>query len=188
MSNPKVLFPLDGRALEFLKQNPAVSQSILVDAGHDISRVATVIGPIFDAASRCESSSYYVQAVTTGTTAFLTTNLPDERTTHVTEVAVGWLIGRSPNCAISVQDASISRCHAVIGYRSNQGFYIIDVGSSNGTFVNGTRLAPMAQCPLQDGDVITLSQMRVEFLVSGWAQQLANQLEYEEDITQAEFF
>ncbi len=99
---------------------------------------------------------------------FLTTNLSDHQTAHVTEAASGWLIGRSPNCAIAVEDPSISRRHAVIGHRPNQGFYIIDVGSSNGTFVNDSRLIAMEQCLLNDGDIIKLSNTCVEFFVSGW--------------------
>lgn len=176
-SGSNVLSGSTNSTWDFLQQNPAISQSLLAETGHDIHRVATIIGPILDAPSRCEISSYYIQAVTTGRTAFLTTNLPDISGTHVTEAAAGWLIGRSPNCAIALQDPSISRCHAVIGYRPDQGFYIIDVGSSNGTFVNGRRLVPMVQRYLKDSDLIELSHTRVEFFVSGWHERI------DEDIT-----
>jgi pSer/pThr/pTyr-binding forkhead associated (FHA) protein len=168
MLNLKLSSKTDGQTLDFLSQNPSISQSLLAEAGHDIGRVSTIIRPVLEAPSRCEISSYYIQAVTTGRTAFLTTNLSDHQTAQVTEAASGWLIGRSPNCAIAVEDPSISRCHAVIGHRPNQGFYIIDVGSSNGTFVNGSRLIAMEQCLLNDGDIIKLSNTCVEFFVSGW--------------------
>lgn len=161
----------DGRALSFLKQNPTISQTLIAEVGDDFSRVTTFIEPILDAPNRCEISSHYIQAVTTGRTAFLTTNLPDMHKTHVTELGSGWLIGRSPNCAITVDDPSISRCHAVIGHRPNRGFYIIDVGSSNGTFINGCRLATLKQRFLEDGDLIELSHTRVEFFVAGVQEQ-----------------
>ncbi len=157
-----------GRTLKFLKQNPSISQSLLAEADADLRLVSTIIEPILEAPNRCESSTYYIQAVTTGRSAFLTTNLPDCNTTHVSEIGVGWLIGRSSNCAITIDDPSISRCHAVVGHRPGRGFYIIDVGSSNGTFVNGRRLSTLKQCFLEDGDLIELSHTRVEFFVSGW--------------------
>lgn len=157
----------DPRAVNFLEQNPSISQSLLADADHDISRVATLIGPILDAPNRCEISAYYIQAVTTGRTAFLTTNLPDRQSTHATGAATSWLIGRDRSCAITIRNPSISRCHAVIGHCSERGFFIMDVGSSNGTFLNRRRLAALEQRFLSDGDLVELSNVRAEFFVSG---------------------
>ncbi len=171
MLNLKPSHSSTGRALNFLKQNPSISQTLIAEVGEDFSRVSTLIQPILDAPNRCEISSYYIQAVTTGRAAFLTTNLPNMHQTHVTEIGSGWLIGRSLNCAITVEELSISRCHAVIGHRPNHGFYIIDVGSSNGTFVNGRRLATLKQQFLEDGDLIELSHTRVEFFVAGIKDQ-----------------
>ncbi|MBW4691007.1 MAG: FHA domain-containing protein [Lyngbya sp. HA4199-MV5] len=109
--------------------------------------------------------------MTTGRTAFLTTNLPDNRATHVTSVGTSWLVGRSTNCAISINNASISRCHAVIGHCPDRGFYIMDVGSSNGTFVNCRRLAALEQRFLNDGDLVELSHTRMEFFISGYSNR-----------------
>jgi hypothetical protein len=162
-----------GRTLKFLNQNPAISQSLLAETGADLSRVSTIIEPILEAPNRCEISSCYIQAVSTGRSAFLTTNLPECNKTHVSEIGSGWLIGRSPNCAITVDDPSISRCHAVVGHRPGKGFYIIDVGSSNGTFVNGCRLSTLKQRFLEDGDLVELSHTRVQFFVSGWSAQFS---------------
>jgi pSer/pThr/pTyr-binding forkhead associated (FHA) protein len=137
----------------------------LAEVGPDVSRVATFIGPVLNAQSRCEISSYYIQAVTTGRTAFLITNLSDMGANYVTEVANSWLIGRNSSCAIAVMNRSISRCHAVIGCCTDRGFYIMDLGSSNGTRVNRRRLVPQEQRFLQDGDLIELSSIQVEFFV-----------------------
>jgi len=156
------------RALSFLAQNPELSHSLLAEVGSDLSQIATFVEPILDAPSRCEISIYYIQAVTTGRTAFLTTNLPDVRSTHVTQVSTNWVIGRSRTCAIAVPSTSISRCHAVIGFCLERGFYVIDLGSSNGTFVNRRRLHPQEQRFLNDGDLLELSHTRLEFFVSGW--------------------
>lgn len=175
MSNLKLSSDSDPRALTFLEQNPAISRSLQQDFGSNLTQVATIIGPILDAADRCELSVYYIQAVTTGRTAFLTTNLPDVRSAHVTEVATSWLIGRGQTCAIPVTDASISRCHAVIGHCPSRGFYIMDVGSSNGTFINRRRLATLEQRFLHDGDLVELSNTKIEFFISGWQEEVKPQ-------------
>jgi pSer/pThr/pTyr-binding forkhead associated (FHA) protein len=67
---------------------------------------------------------------------------------------------------VVVQDRSVSRCHAVVGYDMQQGFYIMDVGSSNGTCLNATRLAVLKRYPLKDGDVIAMCNLNVEFFIA----------------------
>jgi FHA domain len=107
--------------------------------------------------------SYYIQASRLEHRGFLKTNLTQVGETQVTEIGSTWLLGRSRNCAIAVPDRSISRCHAVIGYDQGQGFYLMDVGSSNGTFLNQQRLSILERYPLKDGDIINLCHVRVEF-------------------------
>ncbi len=155
------------RARNFLERHPALSRSLLADCATDIDRVATIIEPILDARHRCATSTFYIQAVTTGRTAFLTTNLPDGQSTQVLEPGATWLIGRNSSCVLVVPKTAISRCHAVVGFSITQGFYIMDVGSKNGTFVNRRRLVPQEQRFLRDGDLIELSRIGVEFFISG---------------------
>ncbi len=110
--------------------------------------------------------SYYIQAAQVNHRAFLTTNLSNPESPQVTVISSTWLLGRSRNCAIVVQDRSVSRCHAVVGYDVQQGFYLMDVGSSNGTCLNSTRLAVLKRYPLKDGDVIALCNLKVEFFIA----------------------
>ncbi|MDR3307504.1 MAG: FHA domain-containing protein [Coriobacteriales bacterium] len=66
------------------------------------------------------------------------------------------IIGRSKTCTICVSDSTmVSRQHAVIHLDGNRAF-ISDNGSSNGTFINGLRLAPQQRTPLSPGDHVTL--------------------------------
>ncbi len=60
-------------------------------------------------------------------------------------------------------DAGISRRHAILAHRDN-GYVIEDLGSANGTFVNGRRLAPQAAVQLRSGDELKCGTMvfRVE--------------------------
>lgn len=50
------------------------------------------------------------------------------------------VLGRHPDCDILVDAAAVSRRHAQITYRDND-YFVEDLGSRNGTFVNESRLA-----------------------------------------------
>lgn len=60
--------------------------------------------------------------------------------------------------------AGVSRLHAVIK-RSAGSVIFMDLGSANGTFLNGNRLAPNAEQILRHGDVISLGKMRIQVLI-----------------------
>ena len=61
------------------------------------------------------------------------------------------IIGREADADIQIQAPAISRNHAKLSRRP-QGYWIEDLGSSNGTFVNGIRLED--RVPLKSGDRI----------------------------------
>ncbi len=66
-------------------------------------------------------------------------------------------IGRSADNQIVVNDAEVSRRHArIIARQDTQGtkYFIEDLGSTNGTFVNGLRCNQLT--PLVDGDSVEL--------------------------------
>jgi hypothetical protein len=62
-------------------------------------------------------------------------------------------IGREPINDIVMNDPEVSRRHTRISFRDG-GFMAEDLGSTNGTFVNGRRLA--GATPLHHGDIIDL--------------------------------
>ena len=75
--------------------------------------------------------------------------------------------GIRPDIDLSKYDPAsrISRRHARITSRGGQ-FYIEDLGSANGTFVNGrTRLKPQEPYPLVNGDVIKFGETTLKFAV-----------------------
>lgn len=62
-------------------------------------------------------------------------------------------------------DNGVSRLHAVI--RRNSGnVLVMDLGSSNGTYVNGTRLMPNIGQPLRHGDVLALGKLKMQIVLS----------------------
>ncbi|MBW4419147.1 MAG: FHA domain-containing protein [Myxacorys californica WJT36-NPBG1] len=152
----------------FLNKHPAISRSRLADFDDNVEQLSTLVEPLLESPSQC-TTPYFIQGATTGRTTFLTTNLADTREAkpvlRSALTASTWLIGRSHNCAITVLDRSISRCHAVIGHHPVQGFYVMDMGSTNGTFLNRQRLPILERRVLQDGDLIAFSHLQIEFFM-----------------------
>lgn len=64
-------------------------------------------------------------------------------------------IGREPDRDITLPDPSVSRLHAQI-VRQRDGYFITDVRSSNGTFINGQQLT--APALLSSGDVLRIGE------------------------------
>lgn len=62
-------------------------------------------------------------------------------------------------------DNGVSRLHAVI--RKNQGnVVLVDLGSSNGTYVNGLRIMPNIEQPLRHGDIVALGKLKMQIVMS----------------------
>ena len=69
-------------------------------------------------------------------------------------------LGRHPEQSVQVLDRVVSKQHAEIIFRDDQ-FWLCDLGSRNGTFVNGNRVdRPYA---LLDGDQIGMGTTRIAF-------------------------
>ena len=60
--------------------------------------------------------------------------------------------------------AGVSRLHAVIR-RNGAAIAFMDLGSANGTFVNGNRLTPNTEQMLNHGDILALGKMRIQVLI-----------------------
>jgi FHA domain-containing protein len=71
-------------------------------------------------------------------------------------------IGRLPECDIVLSDPNVSRRHAEVRRRGND-FVVVDLGSTNGTKVNG---AGVRERRLADGDEITVGGTHIRFEAS----------------------
>jgi pSer/pThr/pTyr-binding forkhead associated (FHA) protein len=58
--------------------------------------------------------------------------------------------------------AGVSRRHNRL-LRQGEAWFVEDLGSINGTFVNGVRVAPQQMMSLKDGDVIRCGHMELKF-------------------------
>ncbi|MGB8861191.1 MAG: DUF3662 and FHA domain-containing protein [Ilumatobacteraceae bacterium] len=72
-------------------------------------------------------------------------------------------IGRLPDCTIPVNDANVSRRHAEVR-PAGSAFVVVDLGSTNGTKVNGTRIE--GERSLADGDIVSVGSTHVRFEAS----------------------
>ena len=69
-----------------------------------------------------------------------------------------WMvIGRGRSADLVISEPTISRAHAAIGWDA-EGFFMQDLGSTNGTKVNGQR-SPLAR--LTDGDELQLGKLQL---------------------------
>jgi hypothetical protein len=60
--------------------------------------------------------------------------------------------------------SGVSRLHAVVKRDSNR-VAVMDLGSSNGTYVNGRRLNPHTEESLSHGDIVALGKLKIQILL-----------------------
>jgi len=74
------------------------------------------------------------------------------------------VIGRHPGCDIAIQDKNVSRQHAAIDV-DDAGLALEDLGSRNGTFLNGTPVR--SRMPLTHGDTIAIAKHVIRVMSAG---------------------
>lgn len=72
-------------------------------------------------------------------------------------------IGRLPECTVPVPDANVSRRHCEVRPQGSA-FVLVDLGSTNGTKVNGVRI--QGERTLADGDVVSVGSLNLRFEAS----------------------
>jgi pSer/pThr/pTyr-binding forkhead associated (FHA) protein len=69
-------------------------------------------------------------------------------------------IGRTPDAGVFLDDVTVSRNHALLVHRQDA-YYIDDLGSLNGTYVNRRRIESHK---LEDGDEIQIGKYKLSYL------------------------
>jgi hypothetical protein len=86
--------------------------------------------------------------------------LPDGQRMVLGEAIV--TVGRLAECTLMLEDRNVSRNHAEI-QPFGTGFKLVDLGSTNGSRVNGERVA---ERQLRDGDLVEFGAMTIRFEAS----------------------
>ena len=71
------------------------------------------------------------------------------------------VIGRSRQSQVVLPDPHISRRHTLIQQQNDREYWLVDLGSSNGTRLNGRRL--VQPCRLKMGDLISVQEYEFRF-------------------------
>jgi pSer/pThr/pTyr-binding forkhead associated (FHA) protein/tetratricopeptide (TPR) repeat protein len=85
-----------------------------------------------------------------------------------------WVAGRDPDCEITIDSPHVSRKHFELA-RTNSGYFITDLGSSNGTKVNGLKIPPHEPTQLTSGDDIRVMSIEMTFEIRD--TQFANRVD-----------
>lgn len=72
--------------------------------------------------------------------------------------------GRNPDSAVFLDDITVSRQHAVIERRSDGAWFVRDIGSLNGTYVNGEQVD---ETKLASGDEVQIGRFKLTFFSAG---------------------
>lgn len=110
----------------------------------------------------------YIQGLVLRQQIYLVTNILGNGSQCLTQSQNLWLIGRdSQRVNLPILDKRLSRRHAAIRFANGQ-FYLVDLGSSNGSYINGE---PVRRCmPLKDGDRIRLGSLSFAFFICNFMQ------------------
>lgn len=95
-----------------------------------------------------------------------------------------YVIGRSPDCDIIINDPSVSRVHARITHKGNK-FFIEDLKSHNGTWIDNKSIDPGKKNQVKEGTTLTLGNALLSLnkdangdgLISQFSIDLSEQLQ-----------
>jgi hypothetical protein len=144
---------------------------VMVETGRDLFAKVTVIKPSFDATDPSQKPGVGTlpESVTqsgqadkvAGDARSLELRNADGQSYQVRlrAGAAPAYIGRVAGNAVRIDDSSISRMHCSIALRSNGEIVVADLGSSNGTFVNGQILSLNEARAVKAGDTIKVGDI-----------------------------
>jgi hypothetical protein len=76
-------------------------------------------------------------------------------------------VGRQPDCDLVVNEPSVSKRHAKLCWHGpNVGCTVVDLRSSNGTFVNAKELEPGGELHVRDGDLLGFGDATFAYMLA----------------------
>jgi hypothetical protein len=77
------------------------------------------------------------------------------------------VVGRQPSCELVINDPSVSKEHARLCWQGkSDSCTVVDLGSMNGTQINGHRLEPHKEYFVQDGDLVRFGDADFAYLTA----------------------
>jgi pSer/pThr/pTyr-binding forkhead associated (FHA) protein len=128
--------PADGGAVGSGDYLPAVTTSYAMDFAGDEEKTVVGAAPM----------SAYIKIVD---------NTNDTKELIRLEAGDSWIAGRDSSANIQIRDPRVSRRQFEIRRAGSQ-YYIIDLGSVNGTLVNGSPISTADPLPIKSGDSISV--------------------------------
>jgi len=104
-----------------------------------------------------EQDRLIVEAMVEAGGGFLPQLVSDEGAFFISKPSIS--IGRSDGCDFIIKSQTVSRKHAEILFERDT-YFIRDLNSSNGTFVNGKKIS---QTELRNGDFIEFGEIKIKF-------------------------
>ena len=90
-------------------------------------------------------------------------------------------VGRVPDSVLQIDDISVSSRHAELALADGGDYILRDVGSTNGTMLNGRDVVANEEHKLQDGDKITFGKIETSYVSENPAE--ARPLPEAEEVT-----
>lgn len=75
------------------------------------------------------------------------------------------VIGRSTEAHIGIPDPGVSRTHLEISIKHGK-VWLNDLGSANGTFINGKKMIPKSRAAYNDGEIIQVGSQRIKITIT----------------------
>ncbi|RME16900.1 MAG: FHA domain-containing protein [Bdellovibrio sp.] len=82
---------------------------------------------------------------------------------------VSWTVGRDEECSIQISHPNLSRKHFEIS-KEEEKYYLIDLKSSNGTYVNDKKVDPDKPVEIKSGDTIRVKRLLFSFEIRNQQQ------------------
>jgi hypothetical protein len=80
-------------------------------------------------------------------------------------------VGRTKENDLAISDASVSKIHASLALNSENNLIVSDTGSTNGTFIDGQRIAYGKTAVVENGQAVVFGTIKVNFERSSAAEQ-----------------
>jgi hypothetical protein len=132
----------------------------VVEIGSDLFAKSTVIKTAFEGSATRKADAKISEAASERTITLVASDGKNFRIKLKAGSDPAY-IGRASGIAARIDDASISRLHCSLALRASGDVVISDLGSSNGSTINGHPLAPHQAHALQSGDIVEIGDVRL---------------------------